>query len=221
MRSPSVATPIELEVRRIRDLSKGGRHCEALAAAEMLATAAPPNRDVLYLIAANQRCLNRIHEALETLQRLEQQHPRFSLLYQERGYCYTTLRDAPRAIDAFLRGVEINQALVTSWSMLERVYRLTGDERNAATAAERVSTLKHLPPEVVQAGSLFSDGEPSAAENILRAYLLRSADDARRCGCWPGSSTNARCWMKRNCYSKPLCGSHRNITPHVWTTSAS
>jgi tetratricopeptide (TPR) repeat protein len=177
MRSPSASKPIELEVGRIRALSKGGRHGEALAAAEMLATAAPPSRDVLYLIAANQRCLNRIHEALATLQHLEQQHPRFSLLYQERGYCYTTLRDAPRAIEAFLRGVDINPALATSWSMLERLYRLTGDERNAATAAERVSALKHLPPEVVRAGRLFSDGELSVAGNILRRYLLRSGDD--------------------------------------------
>jgi predicted Zn-dependent protease len=177
MQNPSASSPIEIEVGRIRELSKGGRHCEALAAAEVLAAAALENRDVLYLIAANQRCLNRIHEALATLQRLEQQHPRFSLLYQERGYCYTTLRDAPRAIDAFLRGVDINPALTTSWSMLERLYRLTGDERSAATAAERVTALKHLPPEVLQAGSLFSDGELSAAENILRAYLLKSGDD--------------------------------------------
>src|SRR5580693_5620287 len=177
MQSPSASSAIELEVGRIRELSTGRRHGEALAAAEMLAAVAPANRDVLYLIAANQRCLNRIQEALATLQRLEQQHPRFSLLYQERGYCYTTLRDAPRAIDAFLRGVDINPALTTSWSMLERLYRLTGDERSAATAAERVTTLKHLPPEVLQAGSLFSDGELSAAENILRAYLLKSGDD--------------------------------------------
>ena len=61
--------------------------------------------------------------------------------------------------------------------MLERLYRMTGDERNAATAAERVSALKQLPPEVVRAGSLFSDGDLSAAENILRAYLLNSGDD--------------------------------------------
>jgi tetratricopeptide (TPR) repeat protein len=142
----------------------------------VLAAAAPQHRHVLYLIAANQRCLNRIHDALATLQRLEQQHPRFSLLYQERGYCYMTLRDAPRAIDAFLRGVDINPALASSWSMLERLYRMTGDVRNAATAAERVSALEQLPPEVVQAGSLFSDGELSAAENILRPYLLKSGD---------------------------------------------
>ena len=171
------ASPIELEVGRIRELSKGGRHAEALVAAQALAATAPQDRDLLYLIAANQRCLNRIHEALETLRRLEQLDPRFSLLYQERGYCYTTLRDAPRAIEAFLRSADINPALEKTWSMLERLFRMTGDARNAAAAAEHISSLKNLQPEVVRAGSLFSDGDPSAAENILRAYLRTSSDD--------------------------------------------
>jgi tetratricopeptide (TPR) repeat protein len=174
MSNPSGSSPIELEVGRIRELSKSRRHSEALAAAEVLALAVPGNRDVLYLIAANQRCLNRIHEALVTLQRLEQQHPRFSLLYQERGHCYVNLRDEPRAIDAFLRGVNFNPALTTSWIMLERLYRNMGEAKNAAAAAEHLSTLEQLPPEIVQAGSLFSDGEVSAAENILRAYLLNA-----------------------------------------------
>jgi len=171
------ASPIELEVGRIRELSKGGRHAEALVAAEALAATAPQDRDLLYLIAANQRCLNRIHEALETLRRLEQLDPRFSLLYQERGYCYTTLRDAPRAIEAFLRSADINPALEKTWSMLERLFRMTGDARNAAAAAEHISSLKNLQPEVVRAGSLFSDGDLSAAENILQAYLRISSDD--------------------------------------------
>src|ERR1017187_9497902 len=100
MSSPSATPSIEAEVSRIRELSKTGRHTEALAAAEVLADAAPQNRDVLYLTAANQRCLNLIHEALATLECLERQHPRYSLLYQERGYCFVTLRDAPRAIES-------------------------------------------------------------------------------------------------------------------------
>jgi len=176
MQSSVATSQIELEVGRIRELSNGRRHNEALVAAEALVVAAPENRDVLYLIAANQRCLNRIPEALATLQRLEQQHPQFSLLYQERGHCYMTLRDAPRAIDAFQRGVNLNPALETSWSLLERLYRMTGDVKNAATAAEHASILKHLPAEVVRAGSLFSDGELSAAEKILRAYLRDAGD---------------------------------------------
>src|SRR5262245_47245827 len=172
------SSPIELEVARIRELSKSRRHSAALAAAEALAVEAPANRDVLYLIAANLRCLNRIPDALVTLQRLEQHHPQFSLLYQERGHCYTSLRDAPRAIDAFLRGVNLNPALVGSWSMLEHLYQMTGDADSAATAADQVSTLKRLPPEVLQAGSLFSDGDLSAAQTILREYLLNAGNHA-------------------------------------------
>jgi len=169
--SPSSASPIEVEVGRIRELSKGGRHSEALAAAKALAIRAPENRDVLYLLAANQRCLCRVSEALASLQRLEQQHPRFSLLAQERGYCYMTLRDAPRAIEAFVRAVNLNPALGTSWTMLERLYRMTGETEGAEIAAAHVSLLEQLPPEVVRAGSLFSDGELSRAESILRSYL--------------------------------------------------
>jgi tetratricopeptide (TPR) repeat protein len=171
--SPRQPSPVELEVRRLRELAKIGRYAEALGAAEALGVQVPENRDVLYLIALNQRYLNRIPEALATLERLEQLHPKFSRLYQERGHCYVALRDAPRAIDAFLRGVNINPALPASWSLLEGLYRMTGDANNAATAAQHVATLKRLPPEVVQATSLFSDGELTPAENIVRAYLLQ------------------------------------------------
>jgi tetratricopeptide (TPR) repeat protein len=176
MSSPFASSPIELEVGRIRELSKSLEHSNALAVAEALAVRAPQHRDVLYLIAANQRCLNRIREALQTLERVEQYHPGFSLLYQERGYCYTMLQDAPRAIQAFLRAVNLNPALPASWIMLERLYRLTGEVRNAAIAAERVSALKQLPPEIVRAGMLFSDGDLSVAENILRVYLRKAGD---------------------------------------------
>jgi tetratricopeptide (TPR) repeat protein len=139
--TPSASPAIEIEIARIRELSKAGRNAEALSAAESLAAAAPMNRDPLYLIAANQRCLNRIGEALATLQQLEQQHPQFSLLYQERGYCYTTLRDGSRAIEAFSRAVNLNPALAPSWIMLERLYRTTGEIKAATLAAEQVAKL--------------------------------------------------------------------------------
>jgi tetratricopeptide (TPR) repeat protein len=177
--SPVTSPPLsqaELELRRIRELTKGRRHAEACAAAEALAVTVPENRDVRYLIAVNQRYLNRIPEALETLERLEQQHPQFSRLHQERGHCYVAKRNALRAIDAFRRGVNINPALTESWSMLERLYRMTADAENAAMAAEQVATLRNLPPEVVRAGSLLSDGELTLAENIVRAYLLRAGN---------------------------------------------
>ncbi len=151
---------------------KGGRYAESLQAAEALSAAVPENRDVLYLIAMSQRFLRRIPDALATLERLEHLHPRYSRLYQERGHCHVVRKDAPRAIESFLRAVNINPALPASWSMLEGLYRLTGDAQNAATAAAHVATLERLPPEVLTATGLFSDGDLVPAEDITRAFLL-------------------------------------------------
>jgi tetratricopeptide (TPR) repeat protein len=175
--SDPTPSPVELEVRRIRTLHKSRQFAEGLQAAAELAARVPENRDVLYLMAMSQRHLGKIPEALATLGRLEQHHPGFSHLYQERGHCYVAMRDSERAIDAFLRGVNINPALPASWSMLEGLYRMTGQAENAGMAAAHVATLKRLPPQIVHATSLFSDGELTLAENLIRPYLLEHGND--------------------------------------------
>ncbi|MGC1388774.1 MAG: sulfotransferase [Steroidobacteraceae bacterium] len=161
----------------MRELLKGRQYAQSLRAAEALTAQVPENRDVLYLIAMSQRYLNKIPEALTTLARLEQLHPGFSRLYQERGHCYVAMKNAPRAIDALLRGVNINPALPASWSLLEGLYRLTGQTENAGMAAAHVATLKGIAPEIVRATGLFSDGELTLAENIVRAFLLKHGND--------------------------------------------
>ena len=134
------------------------------------------DRDLLFLAAVNLRYSNRVPEALELLRHLEEHHPRYSRLHEERGRCYVALRDASKAIEAFQRGVNINQALPDSWQMLHDLYRMRGDGHNAATAAEHIAVLQQLPLPVVQAGSMFSDGELRPAESIVRAYLLQHGD---------------------------------------------
>jgi tetratricopeptide (TPR) repeat protein len=171
--SISTASPVETEVRRIRELLESRRLREAQAAAAALSVRVPENRDVLYMLAVSQRFLNDVPGALATLELLERHHPTFSRLYQERGHCYVALRDAPRAIEAYLTGVNINPALPQSWKQLEVLYRMTGQPENAGMAATHVATLKNLPPEVVNAKALFSDGDLALAENIVRAYLLK------------------------------------------------
>jgi tetratricopeptide (TPR) repeat protein len=173
--SPS-PSPVETEVQRIRALMERRRFAEALAAAEALAVQVPENRDVLYMVAVCLRYLNRIPGALAALERLERLHPGFSRLYQERGHCHVASRDAPRAIEAYLAGVTMNPALPASWTKLEQLYRMTGDQQNAAIAADHLATLKNLPPEVLNATALFSDGDLTPAEQIVRAYLLEHGD---------------------------------------------
>jgi len=167
------SSAVELEVARMRGLVSARQFAAALAAADALLLDLPENRDLLYLRAVAQRLLGEIPAALTTLARLEQLHPRFSGLYQERGHCHVALRQAPAAIDAYLRGVNINPALVASWRMLERLYRMTGETANAAQAAAHVATLKKLPAEVIAATALFSDGELGAAEQLIRAFLVK------------------------------------------------
>ena len=170
-------SPLELQVRHIRQLQLDGQHAQALQMAQTLLAEAADHYEVLYLVARSQRYLGQTDAALQTLAQMEQKHPHYSRLHEERGHCYVVLRDAPRAIDALLRAVNINPALPASWSLLEGLYRMTGDPANAATAASHVATLKRLAPEVVRATSHFSDGELEPAEQIIRAYLLKVGND--------------------------------------------
>ena len=165
--------PIEQELRRLRDAQRAGRHDEALQGAQTLLKTLPENRDLHLIAASSQRHLGKFADALAALDRLEQLQPRFSLMHQERGLCYVARKDGPRATDALLRAVNINPALPMSWRMLEGIYRLNGDTKNAATAAQHVAILKNLPPEVVTATALFSDGDLAPAEEIIRAFLLK------------------------------------------------
>ncbi len=173
LKGMSSSSPVDSEVERLRRLIEGQRFAETRAAAEALLIMVPENRDVLYACAHAQRRLGDILAAIETLARLERLHPRFSRTYQERGFCHIALRQAPEAIDAFQRAVTISPMLPVSWSMLEGLYRMMGQRDEAAQAAAQVERLRELPPEVVTASTLFSDGELELAEEIGRTFLVK------------------------------------------------
>lgn len=172
----SPAPTVEEDVIQLRRLQQDGRHQEALGIAAERLVDLPENRDLLLIAAISLRHLRRVSDAMAMLDRLERLQPGFSRLHQERGLCHVQLKDAPKAIDALLRAVNINPALPASWSMLEGLYRMVGDPANAATASEHVATLKRLPTEVATATSLFSDGDLAPAEQIVRQFLLAQGD---------------------------------------------
>ncbi len=173
---PAAPLSVELEVQRIRGLVQAHRFGEAVAAAAPLLALVPENRDVLYLLALGQRHAGQAGAALDTLANMERHHPRASRLYQERGHCYVALKDAPRAIQAYEQAVAINPALPDTWNMLERLYKMVGDEDHRRTAAAHAAKLKSVPPDVITATGLFCEGDLSAAENLIRAFLLRNGD---------------------------------------------
>jgi tetratricopeptide (TPR) repeat protein len=161
------------EPARIRALLRQHKFSEALAASEALLVRAADQREALLYLAIAQRYLGRTPEALRTLDTLEHHHPGFSRIYEERGHCFVVMKQAPQAIEAFLRAVNINHALPASWRMLDGLYRMTGQAANAAMAAGHVATLRNLPQEVVTATGQFADGDLETSEALIRAYLLK------------------------------------------------
>ncbi|HKF98733.1 MAG TPA: sulfotransferase [Steroidobacteraceae bacterium] len=168
-----MAAALEAEIAPIRELVKQHRFAEALRALDALAPTHADHCELLYLRAVSQRMRGDTAAALATLAGLERLHPRFSRLYQERGYCYVALKRAPEAIEAFRRGVNVNPALPASWHMLEGLYRMSGAATEAAQAAAHAATLKKLPVAVVTATALFYDGELAESEQMVRDFLLQ------------------------------------------------
>ena len=167
---------LDQTLRALRQMQSAGLHADALAQARDLIAAFPENRALLLVEASALRHLGRIDESLAALDRLTAIQPRFSLAHQERGLCHVARKDAPAAIAALLRAVNLNPALPMSWRMLEGVYRLSGHQAEAQTAAEHSATLRALPPEVVRATASFSDGDLDAAEKTIRGFLLAYGD---------------------------------------------
>jgi tetratricopeptide (TPR) repeat protein len=168
---------IETEVRRLRGLVEKRRFSEALAVAAALRLEVPENRDILYLLAVSQRYLGRIADALATSAQFEALHPDYGRLFQERGHCLRTVGETKAAIAAYEHAVALNQTLAASWNALTDLYGALGDTKQAELAAANARRLVNLPPAVVSATNVLSEGDIYGAEDMVRRHLLTHPDD--------------------------------------------
>jgi tetratricopeptide (TPR) repeat protein len=160
----------------VRELLDRRQFAEAARIAEALLLECPEDRQLLYMLAVAQRYLGNVPAALATLRRLEEAHPDYPRLYQEKGYCHVAQRSAAPAIAAFERAVALNPALPGSWRTLQGLYTMAGRRADADNAAAHVTKLASLPTAIVTARSMFADGEIEAAESLVRRYLLEHGD---------------------------------------------
>jgi tetratricopeptide (TPR) repeat protein len=168
---------LDADLRRFRQLIEQGRPAEVEADARRLLAELPGHRDLMYLHAVALRQQQRIPEALAALEALEEAHPAYPRLFQERGHCYVAQRNAPEAIKAFSRAVELNPALPASWRLLQSLYGMVGRPDEAKIAGQHVATMNSLAVEVVTARSMLSDGNLLDASDLIRGYLQRAPKD--------------------------------------------
>jgi len=110
--SQPVAAPasVELEVERIRGLLKERRFQQAVSAAAALRTLYP--RTGTSSTCSPSDSGSRVRSRMPSTRSPHgAPSPGASQLYQERGHCYVAIKDAPRAIEAYERAVQINPAL--------------------------------------------------------------------------------------------------------------
>jgi tetratricopeptide (TPR) repeat protein len=169
-------SPLEAEVSVLRSLQAEGNHAGAIEGANRLLTANPANRDLLLIAAHSLRMTQQIDAALTTLAQLAEHHPRFSQLFLERGLCHVARRDAANAISDLRLAVLTNPALIMGWRMLDGLFRMAGDTASADLAAKHFTHLSSIPPPIVHAKVLFSDGEVDEAEMQIRRFLLDFGD---------------------------------------------
>jgi tetratricopeptide (TPR) repeat protein len=172
----AVVRPLPQAAGGVRELLDRRQFAAAADAAGALLAESPEDRDLLYMLAVAQRYLGRRDDALATLARLEELHPDYSRLHQERGHCHVALRQAAPAIAAFERAVMLNPALPGSWRSLQMLYRMQDRQGDADNAAAHVKKLASLPSAIVTARSMFADGELEAAEAVVRRYLIENGD---------------------------------------------
>ncbi|MGH7105237.1 MAG: sulfotransferase [Acetobacteraceae bacterium] len=202
--------PIEIGIEGLRGLIEEQRFADAREAAAAVLLRCPESREALYACAHAQRRLGDISGALEILARLEHLHPRFSRTFQERGFCRVALRQADEAIEAFQRAVAICPVLPVSWNMLEHLYRMRGKVTEAREAAAQAARLQDLPPEVVTANALFSDGELGRAEEVIRGFLVQHGHHIE------AMRLLARIAMEREAYAdaQALLAALLQLSPH-------
>ncbi len=173
--SEPLESRVEAESRRVRERLERREFGAALEAAQALLAIAPDHRDALYLVAVAERYCGRFADALRTLATLEERHPDFGRLYQERGHCYRALGEPAAALAAYGRAVAANASLVASWRAVAELSRAAGLGADARAAEAEVARLARLPAAVVAASGMIAEGDLQAAERVLRRFLQTNA----------------------------------------------
>jgi len=133
------------EVRRIRELLQRSQFAPALSAAQVLLAEVPENRDVLYMLAVAQRYLQRIPEALATLERLGSCTPTTPASIRSGATATWPCAPRPRRSKPS-SGREPHPALPASWKVLQTLYRMAGRAVDADQRRHMSSSLRVCPP---------------------------------------------------------------------------
>ena len=166
-RNTDQASPM-IEAKRLVQL---GQFSEATRLVEKQLSAAPEDINALYIMAVCQRYLRDPRAAMQTLDRLLTLNQGFARAWQEQGHLRKLTGDMATAAGAYAKAVDLNPALVASWTALADLYSSSGDLTRAREARGRATELRALPAELLSVASMMHAGEAKKAEALCRHFL--------------------------------------------------
>ena len=159
------------QLRRARQMLQAGRIADAAEVCRDILDVAPDSVDALYTLAVAHRLLRHFDDALDVIHRLITRDPANSRAYQEMGHCLRDQGDKVGALSAYQEAVARNNALLSSWQMLELYHAEAGRDLAADFASGQVEYLSSLPPELLSVASLIQEGKLYKAEQLCRHFL--------------------------------------------------
>ena len=158
----------------VQRLLQAGDATEAVRRLDHWHTDNEPTSESLYLLAVSYRYAGDLPQALETIEQLRTQAPRFGRGFQEAGHIYLASRNQQQALSAFQRAVALNDSLLGSWRAIIKLCARPEHSQLRKQALLQSEKLAALPPALLSVRNAIAEANLRKAEDICRHFLKQN-----------------------------------------------
>ena len=158
----------------VQRLLQAGDAVEAVRQLDHWHTDNAPTSESLYLLAVSHRYAGNLPQALETVEQLHTQAPRFGRGFQEAGHIYLAARNQQQALTAFQRAVALNDSLLGSWRAIVKLCARPEHSQLRKQALLQSEKLAALPPALLSVRNAIAEANLRKAEDICRHFLKQN-----------------------------------------------
>ena len=164
----------ESRLEHARKLLENSRIVESEKYTKKILDDYPDNAEALYVLAVCQRYLNRLENALTTLNKLKKIRPGYGRAFQEEGHVSKKAGYISQAQRAYRHAVSLNNSLIASWKGLTDILKIKGKIKEAKITEFEYEKLKALPVELLSVRNMIAEGKNFHAEKLCRKFLIEN-----------------------------------------------